>query len=303
MALGALFRTRGPKMLPNTVPVARAVAASSAFPPVFTPLKIERVPSGVLRSLATWLLRRWARGATVSVVDGGVFDNQGTQMLLEEKCDRVIVSDAAAALRPDPSPSSWQFFPPRRGVFRRVSDVIYERARDLGYKRLAARQAVGQALAAARNWMPPNVFDQLRKAVEPVIESYAYVELRPVPRFRWQGGARLDERLIDAVARIRTDLDGFSPIEISALMFHGYTVIDHCLRAYRQDWLAELGGPLPDLDFRSAVEEINIPWAAMAPSEALVYLHHLRASQSRSWILRWLRRTLGDPLDPVGLFG
>lgn len=46
MALGALFRTRPYEVLPCVLPVARAVTASSALPLVFTPLRIERAPSG-----------------------------------------------------------------------------------------------------------------------------------------------------------------------------------------------------------------------------------------------------------------
>src|SRR5438034_999791 len=164
-----LFRGRPPIPMDGNTSIAHAVTASSAFPGVFTPLPL----TGLLAQ--DHLLRRAfpVLAATYQAVDGGVFDNQGTQVLLDGRCRAILVSDGAAALRPIRRPSTWQVFPFGQGVVSRTHDIIYERVRDLGYKRLADRSDLSRRLEQA---------GQLKKAVAddaPILEGYAYIELRP----------------------------------------------------------------------------------------------------------------------------
>jgi predicted acylesterase/phospholipase RssA len=275
-----LPRRRTPEPQHGNTPLARAVAASSAFPFVFTPIRLPSPLEGFPLEAPSFT----AQFPPSVAVDGGVFDNQGTQFLLNGNCRGLLVSDAAAALERKDRPSTWQLLPPFRGVVSRSRDIIYERSRDLGYARLADRHAFTKWLRGL------NLLEQAVQSEVPVLDGYAYVELRPSERFRWDADVgRLPDRLIDSVASIRTDLDSFSEIEISALMFHGYSLIDHCLRAYHPDWIPQ---PPPAACFKSQAKGISIDWKALNSDEEAKYERHLRASGSRIQPLRIGKRLL-----------
>lgn len=219
-----LKRDRPPIFMKPDTLLASAVTVSSAFPPVFPPLttasfwKGENAKVNVLGEYIT--------------TDGGVFDNQGIQQLLHRSCTSIIVSDACAALKARPSLLTWMLLP----TLLRAHDIVYDRCRDLGYKRLADRHELyrlcKEAASVSENYA------NLAKKYAPLVAGYAFIELNPVRGFRWTKGlSRLPKKLINLVSTVRTDLDRFSMEEISALMFHGYTVIDHCLRAYRREWV------------------------------------------------------------------
>jgi NTE family protein len=75
-----------------TLPLAIAVAASSAFPPVLSPVKLD-LPDG----------RR------ITLTDGGVFDNLGLEPVLKN-CATVFVSDGGGAFaEKDNPPTDWLF--------------------------------------------------------------------------------------------------------------------------------------------------------------------------------------------------
>ncbi len=253
--------------------LARAVAASCAIPSVFAPLRFDDTEPW-------WELPSWWPGK-FQAVDGGVNDNQGTGVLLDGHCPGIIVSDASGALRTVPSPSTWQVFPPGKGVIFRSQNIIYERMRDLGYKRLEERFEFSRRLSEAGLLQS----EDLRYL--PVLNGYAYVELWPSDSFGWSTNVRLPETLVSFVSSIRTDLDKFSAIEISALMFHGYTIIDHCIRAYQPEWLPEQSAPLR---FSSRVAAICINWEGLTAQERVDYVSHLAVSDSRVGFYRPLRR-------------
>ena len=101
------------------LPLAHAVAASSAFPPVLSPCYLD-VPG---------------RGR-VTLTDGGVYDNLGIEPILKN-CRTVLVSDGGGTFTEQATPhSDWL-----RGTLR-VLNVI-----DVQVRRLRRRQVMG-ALAA-----------------------------------------------------------------------------------------------------------------------------------------------------------
>ena len=221
--------------------------------------------------------------------DGGVYDNQGIQVLLDEGCKAVFVSVAAEALSTVPSPSTWSLFPPGDGVLLRTVSILSERARDLGYRRLMARHELYCMLQGAlKAGLQPQQFRSLSQEFAPMIEGFAYIELKPSLKFQWQPGSpRLPDDLIPPVSAVRTDLDRFSKEEISALMFHGYTLTDHCLRAYLPNWI----NLKERSNFKSAVKYLNIDWNSVAQSKR--YLTYLDASDSHFLIWRDVKRGLG----------
>jgi hypothetical protein len=291
----ALKRGMPPIPMPLDTPVAKAVAASSAFPGAFAPLRFGHVLDHVLN--LPWERKDkdalWGESATEGnfhVIDGGVFDNQGTHMLVDV-CHHLIISDGAAALKEDLSPSSWQLWPPGRGVFFRSQAIIYERLRELGYRRLEDRQESFETLKEfGISYERLEELEQKRKRT--FLKSYSYVELLTADHFPWVGSKqRLPPELIPLVATIRTDLDSFSATEISTLMFHGYTLIDHCLSAFQPHLLPEAPAPLK-FSLGGEFTDWGLFWDDPSDDEIARVAVHLSVSGSRSGVWRRFGRLL-----------
>jgi hypothetical protein len=289
----ALVRGMPPVSMPGTTQVAQAVAASSAIPGAFAPIRFTDVMRQVVGLLRTPLWGRSALRGTYLATDGGVYDNQGTH-LLGGICEHLIVSDGSATVREEQSPSTWQLWPPGRGVLWRAQEISYSRARELGYERLEERRTHYEDLVhlLREAEVPPDKARELIDTRRPLLESYSYVELVPPRNFAWtHGGQRLPEALIPLVAGIRTDLDTFSLTELSALMFHGYTMIDHCLRAYQPHLLPE---EMPPLAFRFPFPGLFADWSRPTESEIATASKHLTVSGSRVGLWRRLYRRINN---------
>lgn len=286
-ARSALRRGRPSIPMPPETTIARAVAASSAFPGAFAPLRFTHVFDNVVGFFRQPLFGETGTSGELSVVDGGVFDNQGTY-LIGHLCHHLIISDGAGALQEQRQPSTWQLWPPGKGIIFRAQDIIYERLRDLGYSHLEERRTFSDTLLQFVG--PEKMREMERERQGAYLRSYSYVELMPPEKFAWTAGAqRLPEELLPLVAAIRTDLDRFSPIEISALMFHGYTMIDHCLRAYQRELYPD---DAPPLDFTLLPGGVFADWSNPTPEEIARAAAHLRVSSSRSELWRRLSRRM-----------
>jgi NTE family protein len=101
--------------------LSRAVAASSAFPPVFPPLRIDREEYPA------------EQVDYVSLTDGGVYDNLGINPLLRARnaLDYVIVSDAGKPFEMELRPTE-----AGTGVLLESVDILMEQVRGLQFKRL-----------------------------------------------------------------------------------------------------------------------------------------------------------------------
>ncbi|WP_352624684.1 patatin-like phospholipase family protein [Mesorhizobium sp. M0578] len=115
------------------LPVATAVAASSAFPPVLSPLRLD------LKAF-TWTNDKLddAVGTPVSpdravLTDGGVYDNHGIEPALK-RCRWLFVSDAGAPWRASSS-GFWNWF----GQLKRVFDTTDNQVRALRRRDIIAR--------------------------------------------------------------------------------------------------------------------------------------------------------------------
>ncbi|MBB1486191.1 patatin-like phospholipase family protein [Oceanospirillum sediminis] len=171
-----------------------AVAASSCVPGLFHPVSLPDIYSG----------------HTVQLVDGGVFDNQGSAALLDEGCNVVLVSDACGQMETDTDPS-----PSIAGSALRSSDVIQSRLRVAQYKELRAKEESGiiqkMMFIHHKSGFEPTVWEALSDA--PITDDNAesgYAKYKIHPDY------------LEALSRIRTDLDSFSDLEIDALMYSGY---------------------------------------------------------------------------------
>ncbi|HKZ05784.1 MAG TPA: patatin-like phospholipase family protein [Methylomirabilota bacterium] len=131
---GALWRFSRPYMadyrvgrvLAPTLPLARAVAASSAFPPVLSPVEVDlqaddwETPPG--RGVD---LHREPFTTEVVLSDGGVYDNLGLETAWK-RYDTVLVSDAGGKMQPEAEPErDWA-----RHVLR-ILEIIDNQVRSL----------------------------------------------------------------------------------------------------------------------------------------------------------------------------
>jgi len=138
---GALFRFSRPYiadyrvgLIENpTVEIAVAVAASSAFPPVLSPLRIAFDTSQWKASgLPHEDLHREPYLTNVVLTDGGVYDNLGLETAWK-KYDTILVSNGGGKMAAEPEPKSdWA----RHAI--RINDIIDNQVRSL-----RARQVVG----------------------------------------------------------------------------------------------------------------------------------------------------------------
>jgi NTE family protein len=114
-----------------TLPVAAAVAASSAFPPVLSPVKLTLDPSQFIPD-ATCPLQRPPFTTTAIVADGGVYDNLGLETAWKQY-KTILVSDGGAKMEPHGEPRhDW----PRQAI--RVLSVIDNQVRSLRVRQLIA---------------------------------------------------------------------------------------------------------------------------------------------------------------------
>lgn len=110
--------------------LAVAVAASSAFPPIFSPIILKTDPT------------EWTEGATlpnlevlrkrIVLADGGVYDNMGLESLVDN-VDIILVSDAGAPFEVEEKPAEDDIF-----QLGRVRDILIDQTRALRKRWLVA---------------------------------------------------------------------------------------------------------------------------------------------------------------------
>ena len=121
-----------------TLALAKAVAASSAFPPVLSPLEL-RFDAGQYTPGSGLDLQRAPYTTKVVLTDGGVYDNLGLETVWK-RYDTVLVSDGGGQMQPEEEPKSdWA-----RHAYR-VLDVI-----DNQVRALRKRQTIESFISGAR---------------------------------------------------------------------------------------------------------------------------------------------------------
>ena len=95
-------------LIPNpTLPLATAVGASSAFPPVMSPVVIDLDPALWQNQEGADLFPQVEFRKRLYLSDGGVYDNMGLEAIWQ-RCKTVLVSDAGAPFSPEATPErSW----------------------------------------------------------------------------------------------------------------------------------------------------------------------------------------------------
>lgn len=115
---------------PQGFPLSKAVAASSAFPPVFSPMTFKFDANDWKSFPGADLFGHQELKENLIVADGGVYDNMGLEAMWD-RCKTVLVSDAGAPLEIEPAPNI-------ANQMGRVRDILIEQTRALRKRMLVA---------------------------------------------------------------------------------------------------------------------------------------------------------------------
>lgn len=185
---------------PN-VPLALAVAASSAFPPVLSPCELDITQQVKETSGANLHKEPYTRKAVLS--DGGVYDNLGLETLIK-RYKTVLVSDAGQKVAPEPEPhGDWA----RHSL--RVLDVIDNQVRSLRKRHLM--DAYKRKALSGTYWGVRSSFAKYKLAHDPL----GCLNRNPTP-----------------LAEIETRLEAMPRDVQDRLMNWGYAICDAALRKH-----------------------------------------------------------------------
>jgi NTE family protein len=200
--------------IPNPdLPVARVVTASSAFPPLLSPVALDLDPEAWQPLQGASLFDRQEFKRRLLLTDGGVYDNMGLEAIWD-RCKTVLVSDAGAPFeaQTDP-PAHWT----RQAI--RVLDIVTEQTRAL--RRRMLMQTFQQNHEEGRTDERPAARRGTYWGIKTQIGAYG-----------------VDHPLTDdnanttALQQIRTRLNKFTPIEQGQLINWGYALTDAAMRKY-----------------------------------------------------------------------
>ncbi len=191
--------------------LSKVIAASSAFPPAFSPVVLRLDPNDFRKSEFADLFDRAELKRKVSLTDGGVYDNLGVHSV--RHCKTLLVSDAS---NPLDAKGGWSAL---RGLVHRSKrpiDIAVEQTKALRRRYLMEQLVSGEKRGAL--W---TIGTDIRKY--PIESPFAVLnEWRP------------------QLESTRTRLDSFSDEEKARLINWGYVQCDLSVRSYYQKEL-----PLP----------------------------------------------------------
>lgn len=185
------------------VPLASAVAASSAFPPVLSPAELDLHKYGCEFLPGTGAdLQTEPYTSKAVLTDGGVYDNMGLETVWKDY-RTVLVSDAGGHVEPEESPHrDWA-----RHAFR-ILDIVDNQVRSLRKRQVIAAYQQGERNGAY--WgIRTNILD------------YQVGNALPCP---------FDKTTV--LARIPTRLKALSDSDQMRLINWGYAVCDAALRKH-----------------------------------------------------------------------
>jgi NTE family protein len=196
--------------------LARAVAASSCFPPVFGPMLLDLRKYPMNLGMYPNDTRRQNILGVLQITDGGVYDNMGLEPVWKDH-QVVMVSDGGA-----PFP-----FQNETDPFRRI----------LRYVAITSNQAG----AIRKRWLIAGFKTQVLQGTYWGVASGAasYHSTDPDHPTQLPPLYYPETLAKNRIATIRTDMNGFSEAEIRILENHGYTLTQAAL----QNHLANLIAP------------------------------------------------------------
>ena len=223
---GVLFRFSRPyladyrvgRILNPKVELAVAVAASSAFPPVLSPLRIE-FPAEAWQSSGHGHedLHREPFTTDVVLSDGGVYDNLGLETAWK-RYDTILVSNGGGKMSPQPEPKGdWV----RHAL--RINEIIDNQVRSLRVRQVIGSFQTGERKGAY--W-----------GIRTDVADFGMADALPCP---------VEQTL--ALAATKTRLQRLEPAVQERLINWGYASCDAAMRRHLEPAAARPGGfPYPD---------------------------------------------------------
>jgi NTE family protein len=195
-------------------PLSYAVAASASVPGLFAPLSIKDL----------YYDRDKQERILPLLIDGGVFDNQGTEALLDNNCTQFVISDASGQMGIQNHIGSGAI-----SSFLRVSQILQDRARSEVLLHLIEKIQDDSKIA----------FMDLRKGLS--IREISWVneenksaeQDKVIPSQTELFG--ISSKVQEKLARMRTDLDAFTEVEAYSLMRDGYLMSAEDLKIFCTD--------------------------------------------------------------------
>lgn len=189
--------------------LGEAVAASVCVPGLFEPVSFPDLYEKKAEN------ENKTKKITVRLVDGGVYDNQGVESLLEQNCTRILMSDASGQLDVKDEPKAG-----RISALFRATGILQNRVRNTLYRNYDARGRASllQVLMSVH----------LKKGLtaKPIpwrgCSDIADVDWESPRPKNFQLPYGIPETVQQSLSQIRTDLDSFSDKEAYALMASGY---------------------------------------------------------------------------------
>ncbi len=175
--------------------VARSVAASSCFPPIFNPLPINIRPDLLKRGRAKPGPERNERISGLRLTDGGAYDDMGLEPIWKTHSCLLVCDGGATFAHEGDKNLLWRL--------SRYTEIIGNQASSLRKRWLIAGFSKGGLRGA-------------------------YWSIGGVSKKKIQPGYS-DEMIKEVLAGIRTDMDAFSRAEIEALDNHGYWAADRTI--------------------------------------------------------------------------
>lgn len=181
-------------------PLGHAVAASACVPGLFEPMSVSDL----------YVDQQAKENIVPQLVDGGVFDNQGVESLIDLECTHFIVSDATGQMgvinQPDTEALS---------VLLRVSSVLQNRVRSEGLLHLLDAQSDKNIIFIdMRKGLGRREISWNNEQGEP---ANADIVIAPTT-----DGFGVDAQVQEKISHIRTDLDAFTEVEAYSLMLDAY---------------------------------------------------------------------------------
>lgn len=189
-------------IVPNPkVRLAVAVAASSAFPPVLSPVEINVDPQSWVNAPGTVHFGDANYNRKLSLTDGGTYDNLGLETV--DDFNPVVVSDAGAPFGTEESANA---FWPQQAL--RALDIATDQARALRRRLLFAEAKASNRVVAF-------------SGIDGDASKYpASQTLKP------------DPQLVAWTAHLRTRLNPFTDQEQGRLINWGWLMMDVAMRSY-----------------------------------------------------------------------
>lgn len=196
-----------------------AVAASAAFPPLFSPLRVDARQyrfSGTQYRDAPVVLP-----ATLALTDGGVYENLGTEVLTKRTAlpgGRVLEEPEFLLVSDGGYPARYRFSSNRipgvasLSLMLRVNAIALEQVSALRRRRLTSMFEYGR---------PHGLLVVLGSSLDRLPAG----ELEPYRRLVG-GPACPPPEIVERIHRVRTHLNRFSAAEAEVLMYHGYLLAD-----------------------------------------------------------------------------